>query len=152
MQDGLKIKIEELVLQCILPDELRLFELNINYHPGGAVSIQLLLDKEEGGITIDQCAFINRELAKAIDSHQVLNGNYMLEVSSPGTDRPLKTKKDFLRMRNRTIRCLLADPIDKKWEYQGIIQQVDEEHIVLSNVDREIAIPYQAIKKAVYVV
>ena len=56
--------------------------------------LRLYIDKE-GGVTIDDCARVSREMGDLIDVKEIIIHEYILEVSSPGVDRPLKKEKDF---------------------------------------------------------
>ncbi len=60
-------------------------------------------DDAEGGVSIDQCESVSRQLSDALDSSDPIDKAYMLEVSSPGIDRPLKRDKDFERFMGRDI-------------------------------------------------
>jgi len=58
--------------------------------------VRIYMDREEGGVTVDDCALISHQLGDLLDVHDVPPGPYTLEVSSPGLDRPLSRDKDFL--------------------------------------------------------
>jgi len=60
-------------------------------------------DDKDGGVSIDQCESVSRALSDALDSSDPISQAYMLEVSSPGIDRPLKRDKDFSRFMGRDI-------------------------------------------------
>jgi ribosome maturation factor RimP len=70
---------------------------------GPDMVLRLFIDKE-GGVTIDDCAAVNRELSELLDVHDCVPGNYNLEVSSPGLNRPLKKSADFDRYRGRLVK------------------------------------------------
>src|SRR3989338_2964160 len=74
---------------------------------GGRNALVITADKA-GGITLDDCAVINRHLSRYLDEFPgeggFFNGPYYLEVNSPGLDRPLKTEKDFLRAKGKIVR------------------------------------------------
>jgi ribosome maturation factor RimP len=82
---------------------------------GAGVAFSLLADKPQGGISLKDCALLNRLLRDELDTG-ILSGQYTLEVSSPGLDRPLKTKEDFMRCRDRRAVFFLNDSINGKCE------------------------------------
>ena len=111
------------------------------------VHIEVLADKLGGGITLDECAFLNSKIVEVIDREQFLGDQYTLEVSSPGLDRPLKTKKDFLRVLSRPVHLFLTEPVNKKWEYEGIINEVKESSLLVNTKNQQIEIPLNVIMK-----
>ena len=79
---------------------------------GRDMVLRLFIDRD-GGINLDDCAAVSRELSELLDVEDVIPGNYTLEVSSPGLNRPLKKPSDYERYRGRLIKVrtfdLLAD-------------------------------------------
>ena len=69
--------------------------------------VRIYMDREEGGVTLDDCALISNQLGDLLDVHDVPPGPYTLEVSSPGLDRPLSRDKDFLKYRGSRINLRL---------------------------------------------
>jgi ribosome maturation factor RimP len=109
-----------------------LIELNVR-RQGREIAIQILADRPAGGITIEECSLINRKMAETIDLTGTLPPEeYSLEVSSPGLDRPLKTRKDFLRVINQEVRFLLDGPWQGKQEYTGVLTEITDAAVVAS--------------------
>lgn len=79
---------------------LDLVDIIYRYEGRGLV-LRVLVDKPEGGITLDECAGLNNEISRILDEKDMLQQRYILEVSSPGLDRPLNSKNDFLRCINK---------------------------------------------------
>lgn len=71
--------------------------------------LRLFIDKE-GGVMLDDCAGLSRELSMILDVEDVIAGNYTLEVSSPGLDRPLKKQTDYDRFAGRLIKVRTYQP------------------------------------------
>jgi len=84
--------------------------------------LRVFIDKD-GGVSVEDCASVNRYLSEAID------GSYTIEVSSPGLDRPLKTKRDFERNLGRMLRVTQSGKFVK-----GILKSVSESSIILETV------------------
>src|ERR1035437_8539874 len=71
--------------------------------------LRLYIDKN-GGITLEQCAEVSRELSLILDVEDAISSNYTLEVSSPGLDRPLKKQSDYERFAGRLIKVRTYEP------------------------------------------
>ena len=127
---------------------LELVEVICRYESGKLV-IRILTDWPQGGISLEECAGLNKEVGAALDENNALGDeDYLLEVSSPGLDRPLKTKNDFLRCRNKRARFFLNDMINGKVEWDGIIDNADEDSVYVKTSDAAITIPLSKINMA----
>ena len=90
--------------------EMNLEFVNLIYrYEGKDLILRVITDRPEGGITMDECALLNREIGYIIEQKDIIQSRYILEISSPGLDRPLKTKNDFSRSLNRNVKFLLND-------------------------------------------
>ena len=78
--------------------------------------------------------------------------DYILEVSSPGLDRPLKTQQDFLRVINRLVHFHLASPIHDKLDHEGLVNKAENGSVVIISDYGEVTIPLNTINKAVQVI
>ena len=107
----------------------------------------------EGGITIDDLAKVNRELSTIMDEKDFIDEAYILEVSSPGLTRPLKKPKDFIRSLGKDVEVKLFQPVvfeeaGKKYsdkEFIGILKEYREDEIVLSFEETSMTIPISNI-------
>jgi ribosome maturation factor RimP len=70
---------------------------------GGRMVLRLFIDRE-GGVALDDCSAVSRELAEILDVEDFIRGRYNLEVSSPGLDRPLKKQADYERFVGRLVK------------------------------------------------
>ncbi|MBU1851475.1 MAG: ribosome maturation factor RimP [Candidatus Omnitrophica bacterium] len=80
--------------------------------------IEVVLDKKRG-ITLDECARINRNIVFWIDERGLFSGKYTLDVCSPGLDRELRTDGDFTWAESRKVRVTTREPVDGKSEIEG---------------------------------
>jgi ribosome maturation factor RimP len=87
----------------------------------------LVIVDGDNGITIDDCASISRELSATLDDSALVDENYMLEVSTPGLDHPLKLKRQYKKNIGRKLKVKLPDTI-----VEGTLTEVNEDTIVLS--------------------
>ncbi len=109
--------------------------------------LRLFIDKE-GGITLEHCARISEELGRNLDVEDFIPNPYILEVSSPGLDRPLKKEKDFIKYLQHRIKVKTLDPIDQRRNFRGKLLKVLEGQIELEVEGRIIQIPLSNLAKA----
>ena len=139
-------------LKNILEDFLRRQNLDlievIHRYEGKDLVLRILLDKPEGGISIGECAGLNRAISGLLDEKNILQDRYILEVSSPGLDRPLKTQNDFSRCLNKQVKFFLSDFINGKLEWDGVIAKVSEGMLYVHTAAGTIEVPLDKINKA----
>lgn len=92
--------------------------------------LRAYIDKE-GGITIDDCETVSRALGDILDEQDFISENYILEVSSPGLDRPLKKNKDFERSIGKDVEIKLYRALNKQKEFTGILEGYDDESVTI---------------------
>ena len=109
--------------------------------------LRLYLDKE-GGITLDDCAKVSREVGRTLDIEDVIQTPYTLEVSSPGLTRSLKTEKDFRTHFNRLIKLKTVDPIENRRQFKGKLLEVSENRIEIEIEGEVFQIPLSNVAKA----
>lgn len=97
--------------------------------------LRIFVDKE-GGVTIDDCEIVSKGLEKILDENDPIEQAYFLEISSPGIDRPLKKKEDFIKFNGETVEIKLYKLFEGSKEYIGILVAYDEnDGAVTINVD-----------------
>ena len=121
--------------------ELVDFKLNISNRES---LIRLFVDKD-GGITVDECSKISRSISDLIFRKALFDKNYRLEVSSPGLDRPLITKRDFQRNIGRNVILEYKDESQLK-QVEGKIISTDDE-LILEKENDVISVSYNNIHK-----
>lgn len=148
MQDeDLLNKIRDIVSNIFRDNKMEL--VDITYRREGGVKVLRILADTETGITADECARMNELIGEALDKEDFIDESYILEISSPGLDRPLKTKQDFMRIKGKRIRVYTYTPIDKKKEFIGILEAVDDSSITVSDDSTKLTnIPFDKISKA----
>ena len=117
-------------------------------YEGRDLFLRVLVDKFNGGITMDECAVLNRELGVILDEKNILESRFILEVSSPGLDRNLKTENDFKRSINKRVRFFLNDCINGKLEWEGVVNKVDSLTVFVDTGNGLIEVPLVKINKA----
>ena len=115
---------------------------------GRRVFLRVIIDKE-GGVTIDNCEQVSREIEAQLDVEDPIPYPYTLEVSSPGLDRPLKTPGNFKRFCGKTVRIVTSAPVENQTFFIGeIIEAGDTEVTLLLSKDKKINIQYKDIVRA----
>lgn len=115
--------------------------------------LRLFIDKD-GGIDIEECAFVSEHLSEKLDTidPDPIPQAYFLEVSSPGAERPLKKETDFEKAIGEYIHVSLYQPLDGEKIYEGILKSLNEEELVLKikikTREKEIAVERKNIAKA----
>lgn len=110
--------------------------------------LRIFIDKP-GGVTIDDCTVVSRELGAVLDVEDPLPGRYSLEVSSPGLERPLKKEKDFLRFVGKLVKISTREPLEGRSHFKGRIVAVHDGVIDLrDDSNTELAIKMESILKA----
>ncbi|MFZ0611677.1 MAG: ribosome maturation factor RimP [Desulfobacterales bacterium] len=120
----------------------------VEFHsePAGRV-VRVYIDKP-GGITLDDCAAVSRQLTDVLDVSLEDMGAYNLEVSSPGPERPLGRVADFERFKGKKIRVQTSRPLDGRKSFTGILAGFMNGQVTLM-IDKEtVSIPHTAIKRA----
>ncbi len=114
--------------------------------PGGAL-LRVYIDSE-AGITLDDCVVVSEQLSGVLDVEDPIPGNYNLEVSSPGLDRPLFEPEHFRRFAGRRVKVRLESSVPGRRRYQGLLRGYEAGR-VLVEVDGEIhALDPEEIREA----
>ena len=90
-----------------------------------------LFIEHEGGVTLDDCARISRQVAERIEVDNLIDHAYTLEVSSPGLDRPLRTLADFERFHEHLVRIVTTIPIQGRSTIVGRLKGVEGESVLV---------------------
>jgi ribosome maturation factor RimP len=109
--------------------------------------LRIYLDKE-GGITLDDCSQISKEVGELIEVNDLIDHYYTLEVSSPGLNRPLKREKDFIRSIGKLIRVRTKETIEGQKNFMGELLSYRDDAIVLGIEGKEKVIPFHLVLKA----
>jgi len=151
MPEELDNAIQEFITPLMNELSVELVDLNIR-RQNRAIVIDIITDKPQGGITLDECSLVNQKLSQGLEAKDLIKEGFTLEVSSPGLDRPLKTVKDFLRNVGNNVRFYLLEQIEEKKEHTGIIKKVMDSTIIVDTKRNSVTIPINKINKAVQVI
>ncbi|EQB8433626.1 ribosome maturation factor RimP [Pseudomonas aeruginosa] len=109
--------------------------------------LRVYIDRPEG-ILIDDCEAVSRQVSGILDVEDPISGEYTLEVSSPGMDRPLFTLEQFAKHAGEQVKIRLRSPYEGRRNYQGILRGVEEQDVVVLGDDHEYLLPIDSIDKA----
>jgi ribosome maturation factor RimP len=142
-EDERQLQIEEVVQPVLLDHGLTLVDLEFRpRRPRGV--LRLFVDKP-GGVGIDDCQRVSRELGDVLDASALIEEAYDLEVSSPGLDRQLRTDREFRWATGKRVRCWLAGG----QEVRGRLLGIDGGFLVLEqNGGEQVKLDKASITKA----
>lgn len=125
------------------------FELVAVEQSGGrrAMVIRVLLDRE-GGVNLDAICEANRWVSELLDEADPISGPYTLEVSSPGVDRPLRTREHFARFAGETVTIKARATGTSRGTWTGQLVGIEGDDVVLEIDGERVAIPYDTVQKA----
>lgn len=114
------------------------FELvDVEYVKEGAEwYLRAYIDKE-GGITVNDCEAVSREMNEILDREDYVEGPYIFEVSSPGLDRPLRSERDFARSVGKAVEIRTYRPIGGSKEFSGILSSYDGDSVTIRGEEGE---------------
>jgi ribosome maturation factor RimP len=137
--------------------ELGLEVLGLEFLPsGGQSTLRVYLDipealregRESPEVTVEDCEAASREFSAWLDVEDPIPGNYVLEVSSPGIDRPLFSAAQFARVSGQEVKVLLKAPIEGRRRLKGNVVEVNGEHIVVEGEAGRFEFEYADVESA----
>ena len=114
---------------------------------GRFMTVRLFIDKE-GGVTVDDCADVSRQVSAILDVEDPIADKYNLEVSSPGLDRPLFTLPQFERYIGQDISVHLRIPVMERRKWQGKLERIENDMVTLIVDGQEQVVVFGNIQKA----
>ena len=92
--------------------------------------LRFLVERPEG-ITLGECATLNKEVGRLLEQQDLIQQSYVLEVSSPGLDRPFKNTRDFQRNLGQLVKFVLHRPVNKQNVWIAILDAADEDNVTI---------------------
>jgi ribosome maturation factor RimP len=150
MFDDLKEKVRQLAEPVAAAEGMELIHVECLKMQSRWI-VRLFLDKENG-VTIDDCSVISNQVGDILDIHDLINGQYTLEVSSPGFDRPISRDQDFVKYRGYKVNIKTSLKIEGVKNFHGhLVDFIDEngQKIVIIEISgKNYRIPQAEIVKA----
>jgi ribosome maturation factor RimP len=139
-------QVEEVAESLVVSEGMELVDLEYR-REGPRWMLRLFIDRE-GGVTVDDCARISRELGDLLDVKDVIPQAYVLEVSSPGLNRRIRKKEDFSRFAGQKVQLWLVSPKDGRRKIVGDLVGVEGEEVVVTATEGRFSVALTDIAKA----
>lgn len=115
---------------------------------GGGWVLRLYIDKTDGGVTLGDCTKLSRAVSSVLEVENIIEGHYNLEVSSPGSPRPVRRLKDFKRFVGSELKIKTYNKVGDRKNFRGILKSVEDEEIEVLDSGSIYKIPLEEIFKA----
>jgi len=109
--------------------------------------LRVYIDSEKG-IVLDDCQAVSHQLSGVLDVEDPIAGNYNLEISSPGLDRPLFKAGDFQRFAGNKVKIKLARNQDGRKNFKGVLQGIQDDEVLLEVDGQEVRLPLANIEQS----
>ena len=139
-------KVRDLIEPTVQALELELW--GIEHASQGKFSVLRIFIESEAGITIEDCEKVSRQVSAILDVEDPIAGEYTLEVSSPGLDRPLFTLDQFAQFEGTEVNVRLRSPIEGRRKFKGVIAEVSDDSVSVQVDNQTVALPFAEIEKA----
>jgi ribosome maturation factor RimP len=145
-----KRKIEDITEELAVPiiEENNCELVDIEYiKEGPEWYLRVYIDKE-GGVTVDDCQKVSEALSDLLDRVDPIDHSYILEVSSPGVERPLKTKRDYDHFTGREVEIKLFSAQDGKKEFSGVLEGFENGIVTIVTSEGKLSFQKEKIASA----
>jgi ribosome maturation factor RimP len=147
-------KIETIITPSLADAGFGIVRLIFNAGRGNS-TLQILIEKLNGDpVNVADCISVNRMCSVLLDVEDPISGAYVLEVSSPGVERPLVKLTDFDRFKDRKVKIELKEAFSGRKKFKGLLKGVDGENVLLEGTDLSgeetelFSFPYEDIQRA----
>ena len=121
----------------------------LEYHANGKHSVvRIYIERDPGGVSVDDCEKVSRQVSSVFDVEDPISGEYALEVSSPGMDRPLYKLEHYTRFVGAKMAIKLRISFEGRKKFTGLCKGVESDEIVLEVDNEEYLLPFELIDKA----
>ncbi|MEZ5292111.1 MAG: ribosome maturation factor RimP [Vicinamibacterales bacterium] len=147
-------RVRELAGEIASAYGLELFDVTYGREGGGFV-LRVVLDRPgpsasaEDSVSLEHCQKVSEELSAVLDVEDVLPEAYTLEVSSPGLDRPLRTRDDYVRFAGRLAKIVTSEPVERQTAFAGRLRGLSGDDVLFENEGgRLVRLPMTLIRRA----
>jgi ribosome maturation factor RimP len=147
MSSNLKYSVSTLIEPILSNDDVEL--VDVEYESISKRKVLRILIHKSGGLKIKDCQYVSRLIEPVLDVNELIIGDYILEVASPGLDRPLKTEADFRRACGHSVKITTNRVINNRNQFVGKVNHIGNGIVELTNdSSKRIKIPIVQIAKA----
>lgn len=112
-------------------------------------TLQIMAERPDGTMDVEDCATLSHALSEFLDTEpDLIEGEYLLEVSSPGIDRPLTRLADFSRWAGHEAKLELSAPLDGRKRFKGTLAGLDGSDVLFDTGKEQLKFPFRAIAEA----
>jgi ribosome maturation factor RimP len=140
-------EIEQIIEPILKDDGFELVHLELNREAVGLV-LRIYIDTETGGIGLDEVAKVSQSISPLLDEAGLIDQNYVLEVSSPGLERPLSKPEHFKRFLGSMVSVKTLRRIENRKQFKGKLVEAQDMDFVVEIEGRTYVIPYENVSKA----
>ncbi|MFN0117514.1 MAG: ribosome maturation factor RimP [Elusimicrobiota bacterium] len=141
------LDVENLLTPVLTQASVELVDLTYQKEHGGW-TLRFYLDKP-GGITLDDCSKWNHEIGELLEQTNLIDRAYVLEVCSPGLNRPLRKWQDYVKFKGQKVHIKLLAPINGQKNFHGIIQDANEANVrMITDDQKDVTLPRSQIDRA----
>ena len=119
----------------------------LDYLQGRGAVLRIFIDSDNG-ISVDDCAAVSHQVSGVLDVEDPISGEYNLEVSSPGMERPLYTLEQYSRYLGEQVQMRLLAPLAGKRRLKAQLEAVQGEELVLKVGDEVLSVPFSQVDRA----
>ena len=145
-----KAAIDRRLAEIITPviEDLGYELVRVRLMSGKQTTLQIMADKSDGGIEVDDCAAISTAISATLDVEDPILDAYTLEVSSPGIDRPLTRLKDFDMFEGYDAKIETDELIDGRRRFRGVLAGIDGDEVLINVTEGTIGLKFEWLSDA----
>lgn len=115
---------------------------------GASKTLQVMAERPDGSMDVEGCATLSHVLLDFIEAEDPIEGDYEIEVSSPGIDRPLTRLMDFARWSGHEAKIELHSPVEGRKRFRGVLLGLDGQDVAIRADNTDIKFPFRAVANA----
>lgn len=152
IETGLDLRIAEIIEPTLEEMDYRLVRVRLLNQNG--LTLQIMCERNDGTMTVEDCEAVSTAISPVLDVEDPVDKAYHLEVSSPGIDRPMVRKSDFVRWAGHLVKCETSVLLDGRKRFRGKIAETNEEGFTLERdqiaygEEPRVVVPYSALAEA----
>lgn len=120
----------------------------LEYIQGRGATLRIYIDKEDTGISVDDCALVSHQISGVLDVEDPISGEYNLEVSSPGMERPLFTLEQWAQYLGEDMQMRLLAPVAGKRRLTATLTAIEGDELLVSAQGEALRVPFAQVDRA----
>lgn len=152
VETGLDLRVAEIIEPVLTSMDYRLVRVRLMNQNG--LTLQIMAERNDGTMTVEDCEAVSMAISPVLDVEDPVDKAYHLEVSSPGIDRPMVRKSDFVRWQGHIVKCETSIMIDNRKRFRGKIVETNDEGFTIERDQvaygeaPSVTIPFTALSEA----